>query len=211
MIYIYGLIDPLVHQIAYVGKTNDLYERWESHVKTEAPHVAGQWIQGLRTVGVEPTLVVLEVLPDDGDWENAERWWIAHGLRIGWPLTNTIHTREKGEFNSITLIGIIKSSHHMTPQTTKEPQENGNHAVIDYCQEVDFSQFAIIPKHQKAKEKGKQDEFIVARLISDYIDKYGKTPSQRGIQSAYNTKFGKMLSWDVIKKKLDNAKKEKNQ
>ena len=91
MVYIYGLIDPLVHQIAYVGKTNDLNGRLQSHISTTAQHTTGQWIKRLRSVNARPSIVVLELMEDDGDWDNSERWWISHGLRMGWPLTNTVH------------------------------------------------------------------------------------------------------------------------
>ncbi|MBT9173488.1 MAG: hypothetical protein DDT21_01889 [Syntrophomonadaceae bacterium] len=91
MIYIYGLIDPSVHKIAYIGKTNDLYARWGRHTKTDERHKAGEWIKRLRIAGVEPTVVVLEEMADDADWINAERWWIAHGLRMKWPLSNTAY------------------------------------------------------------------------------------------------------------------------
>lgn len=122
MIYIYGLIDPLVHQIAYVGKTNDLYGRWESHVKTEAQHIAGQWIQRLRAAGIEPTLVVLETMADDADWANAERWWIAHGLRIGWPLTNTMYAGEKAENHGNAFAESIASwNNGIEPQLLNKP------------------------------------------------------------------------------------------
>ena len=127
MIYIYGLVDPLVHQIAYVGKTNDLYGRWESHVKTEAQHITGQWIQRLRAAGVEPTLVVLEVLPDDGDWMNAERWWISHGLRIGWPLTNTIYAGDRAESNGNAFAESISVwSSEISPQLLKQSKRTSN-------------------------------------------------------------------------------------
>lgn len=118
MIYIYGLVDPLVHQIAYIGKTNDLYERWESHVKTDAEHMAGKWIKRLRMAGIKPTLIVLEVLPDESDWILAERWWINHGQRMGWPLTNTVHGHDvqTSEFNYSQLAASIDRWSEMQPR-----------------------------------------------------------------------------------------------
>lgn len=111
-LYIYGLVDPLVHQIAYVGQTErDIYERWEQHVKTKSESLAGRWVKRLRAAGLQPTLIVLEVLPDNGDIDNAERWWIAHGLRMGWPLVNTQHVGERRIKENYSALSKAISAH----------------------------------------------------------------------------------------------------
>lgn len=132
MIVIYGLVDPLVHQVAYIGKTNDIYDRWEAHVKTEADHLTGQWIKRLRLAGIQPVMIILETLPDDGDWSNAERWWIAHGLRIGWPLTNTVHTNgSRAEQNCNTLVSAVNSWEELNPRliTPERPRRRHRRAM----------------------------------------------------------------------------------
>lgn len=94
--YIYGLIDPSNHLISYIGKTSDLYERWEQHVGDASHSIKAEWIKKLAASNVKPLLVVLDMVEDGGDVLNAERWWIAHGLRHGWPLTNTTYGTTNG-------------------------------------------------------------------------------------------------------------------
>ena len=191
MIYIYGLVDPLVHQIAYVGKTNDLYGRWESHVKTEAQHITGQWIQRLRAAGIEPTLVALETLPDDGDWMNAERWWISHGLRIGWPLTNTVYAGDRAESNGNAFAESISVwSNEISPQLLKRPrQKTSNYIRGERIRHNESFADVGMPRLQE--------------LISEYVVKYDEIPSQRQVQYAYKSEFGKMFPWHLIKKAIE--------
>jgi hypothetical protein len=41
--------------------------------------------------GVLPVVVILEAVENEGDWDNAERWWISQGVRMDWPLVNSTH------------------------------------------------------------------------------------------------------------------------
>jgi len=94
-VYIYGLIDPTNHQVSYVGKTNDLYGRWRQHLADATNSPKAQWLQKLQAMELKPTLVVLECLKDEAEHVDAERFWIAHGLRLGWPLKNTAYPDAK--------------------------------------------------------------------------------------------------------------------
>ena len=87
--YIYGLIDPTLHKICYIGRTINLYNRLEQHVDEVASSIKGAWIKRLRAAGIRPTLVVLDYF-ENGNAEAIELWWIEFGRRAGWPLTNTI-------------------------------------------------------------------------------------------------------------------------
>lgn len=195
MIYIYGLIDPLVHQIAYVGKTNDLYGRWESHINTMASHSTAQWIQRLRVSGVQPTLVVLEAINDDSDWDNAERWWISHGLRIGWPLTNTIHASMVRIENNVSgLSESVNAWQTIEPQSLKGKRRTPNQASDDREQ----GDSAI----QRRKSITEPPPALID-LIAEYVEENNESPSQRQTQSAYVEMTGKMLPWPIIKQAIE--------
>ncbi len=92
--YIYGLYDPRVYPIVwrYVGKTVDIGSRARGHciessLREKTHKVA--WVKSLLRDGVTPAIKVLEQVPDEGDWETAEREWIKLFREIGYPLTNT--------------------------------------------------------------------------------------------------------------------------
>lgn len=89
--YIYGLVDPRTSLIAYIGKSNDVYARWEQHISDTKNAAKAAWVRQLMASGIAPIVVILETVDDSGDWDTAERWWIAQGIRTGWPLLNQTH------------------------------------------------------------------------------------------------------------------------
>jgi hypothetical protein len=82
---IYGLHDPADDKpyVVYVGKTVMCppHRRLVGHIykaktgRTKSP--VGDWIRELLADGDRPKLVVLEVVPDGEDWQEAERRWIS--------------------------------------------------------------------------------------------------------------------------------------
>lgn len=101
---IYGLIDPRDNLIHYVGKTINLQERPASHrYLNKYGRLRNDWIAELRNAELKFTWVVLEQVdyPESSSsrchwWtginstalNDAERWWIAYGKCLGWPLKN---------------------------------------------------------------------------------------------------------------------------
>lgn len=88
MIYIYALIDPVTDRIRYIGKTDNPKRRFREHCKDKSRVHRSAWIKGLTSKGLEPIMEILETLPDDADWQYAERGWISFTKRIGCDLTN---------------------------------------------------------------------------------------------------------------------------
>lgn len=92
MITIYALRDPRTWEVRYIGKTAySVGERLCKHInlalRGHRDHKYN-WLRQLLAAGLEPVLGILEELPPEGDWEEAEAWWIAEGRKRGWPLTN---------------------------------------------------------------------------------------------------------------------------
>lgn len=78
---IYGLLDPRDHCLRYVGKTHKRREiRLREHMENA---VAGgswplhEWIRDLLRMGLQPVMFVLEKVPADGCWQEAEKRHIA--------------------------------------------------------------------------------------------------------------------------------------
>lgn len=69
--------------VRYIGKARDPERRLAQHLKPDAldkSHKA-RWARG------NPNMLI-EVLEWTGDWEEAEKRWIAHGRQQGWNLLN---------------------------------------------------------------------------------------------------------------------------
>lgn len=46
------------------------------------------WLQGLKSNGLKPDMVILEEIRGSWPWQESERYWIKKGKSLGWPLTN---------------------------------------------------------------------------------------------------------------------------
>ncbi len=87
---IYALTDPS-GDVRYVGKTaKTAEERLTGHLQEakSQDHYRARWLKSLQRKGVQPGVIVLEVV-EEADANSAERTWIAHFRRlVGKRLTN---------------------------------------------------------------------------------------------------------------------------
>ena len=90
MIYIYGLVDPRTREICYIGKTNNTKKRLRQHLGRSRVVAVREWVNDLQVHGFNPLMIILEKVEDENKVKPCEQWWISHGLRLGWPLINTI-------------------------------------------------------------------------------------------------------------------------
>lgn len=84
---IYGLNDPQTGKCRYVGKTSRPAIRLTEHLNHRGRTYRDGWIQNLNSVGLRPTLEILDMVPlNQGDfWE---REYIKVFRALGMPLTN---------------------------------------------------------------------------------------------------------------------------
>lgn len=86
---IYGLIDPRTLLIRYVGLSSSGMKRPKNHRKQSCPDTyCRRWVRALQREGLDFEIVVLEIVREETELAEAERWWIAFGRACGWPLTN---------------------------------------------------------------------------------------------------------------------------
>ena len=84
---IYGLVDPLTSELRYVGKTvQPLAERLYRHLSCRELTHSACWVRGLAKKGLRP--VIFEIETVTGDWQEAERHWIAYFRFLGARLLN---------------------------------------------------------------------------------------------------------------------------
>ena len=87
-IYIYALVDPFTEETRYIGKTIRPKERLQNQCNERSNTHRCHWIQSVIQKGSRPQQIILEELPDGSDWQSREKYWIAYGRKVGWPLTN---------------------------------------------------------------------------------------------------------------------------
>lgn len=95
--FIYGLIDPRTECLRYVGKTTDLRKRFLRHCnprRSDRSH-RGCWLRGLRNLGLQPTMVVLEEI-DEATTALVECFWISSLRAAGADLVNAANGGEGG-------------------------------------------------------------------------------------------------------------------
>lgn len=87
---IYILIDPTTNEIKYVGKANNIKERFKNHKNRcrDTNTYKRHWINKLRLKGLYPELEVIDIVPIS-EWHYWEKFWISYFKSIGCRLTNT--------------------------------------------------------------------------------------------------------------------------
>lgn len=91
MVAIYTLNDPTTGAVRYVGKTTlGLKKRLGlhlAHANRNRTHSAA-WIRSLKRQGQKPIIEELDLVSDDENWEEVERYWINFYRSLGYRLTN---------------------------------------------------------------------------------------------------------------------------
>lgn len=87
--FIYGLVDPRTNEVRYIGKTQQSPNiRLRAHMLDRSNCHRVHWLRELAALGLEPDIVLLEAIEGAWPWQESERYWIAHGRKVGWRLTN---------------------------------------------------------------------------------------------------------------------------
>lgn len=86
---IYVLIDPRDEKVRYVGKANDVSQRYRAHLNRTRKHQIhkANWIKQLRGEGLKPRIEVIDVVPIT-EWVFWETFWIAQMKAWGFDLIN---------------------------------------------------------------------------------------------------------------------------
>lgn len=88
--YIYALADPRDGRVRYIGKTRAPFTRLAAHLRdgdTSSEHPKAQWLGTLKKWNLQPSLLILEVVPRDLA-NTSEQRWIRHFAITNTDLTN---------------------------------------------------------------------------------------------------------------------------
>src|SRR6266849_5309298 len=89
MYTIYALIDPRDWSIHYVGMTDNVYARFQQHIKLQSNNEQkNTWLQELKNADVMVFMKTLETAEDLEDAMQREAYWIRHYKQLKSPLTN---------------------------------------------------------------------------------------------------------------------------
>ena len=86
---IYILIDPITNQVRYIGKANNISERYKAHLNKARKHQIHKlnWINSLKGKGLKPIIEVIDIIPIE-DWIFWETYWISQFKTWGFKLIN---------------------------------------------------------------------------------------------------------------------------
>lgn len=86
---IYILIDPRNNEVRYVGKANNVSQRYQAHLNKARDHQTYKrnWITELRNLKLKPILCVIDEVPIN-EWVFWEEYWISQFKVWGFKLTN---------------------------------------------------------------------------------------------------------------------------
>ena len=102
-IYIYLLIDPISNQIRYVGKTNNIKQRFKNHLNScrDKNTHKRNWLNKLKKQGYKPEIEIIDIVIKD-DWKFWEIFWISYYKSIGCNLVNYTIGGDGLTFGNIT-------------------------------------------------------------------------------------------------------------
>lgn len=134
---IYGLADPRTGELRYIGKTiQRLSGRRVTHV-THAKRLyrdrksrwAVNWIKALVDLGLKPDIFEIEVIPEGGDWREAEMFWIEYFRALGFNLCNLRAGGEEGNYTKQSPEWIEKKASKIRgrPGRVQSEQEKAFH------------------------------------------------------------------------------------
>lgn len=87
--YIYTLTDPETNKVRYVGKTNNINQRYKAHLNRARKNQIHKknWIETLKKKGLKPIIEVIDIVPIE-NWIFWETYWIAQFRTWGFDLIN---------------------------------------------------------------------------------------------------------------------------
>lgn len=86
---IYLLIDPRNNDVRYVGKANNVSQRYQAHLNRARKHQIHKknWVESLKREGLKPIIEVIDVVPIN-EWIFWETYWISQMKAWGFDLIN---------------------------------------------------------------------------------------------------------------------------
>lgn len=97
--YIYGLVDPILNQVKYIGKTDNPKNRLNEHLRKSKYKITykNNWINSLKEQNLKPEFIIIDMVPEN-EWIFWEQHYISLFKSWGFKLTNMTEGGEGGNF-----------------------------------------------------------------------------------------------------------------
>lgn len=86
-VYIYSLNCPITGLVKYIGKTNNLKQRYWDHLKEKKNNLKCAWIKSLKNKGLKPTIEEIDYIPES-EWQFWEQYYVSLFKSWGFELKN---------------------------------------------------------------------------------------------------------------------------
>lgn len=191
--YVYGLIDPRNNELKYIGFTNNIKERLNSHcresrLKTNSHK--NNWIKNLKNIGMKPQIYPIENYNIEEEALQAEIDLISYYKYIGCNLTNVTKGGDKGAVYERTDEVKQKISKSVTGRKHLEETK------------IKISKTLTGIKRNHSKE---HREKISATLTGRKC----KRPSEETIEKLRIANIGKKINEEIKNKAVNNNKSYK--
>ena len=167
---IYILIDPETHQVRYVGKANNISQRYRAHLNRARKHQIHKlnWIKSLKEKGLKPIIEIIDVVSID-DWIFWETYWISQFKAWGFKLINYTNGGEGCTFGNQTS---FKKGHKPWNEG------GGNTKVCEVCGNI----FKSSKTHKKRSCSDECGSIIKSQSINKGKFEKGTKPWNTGIK-----------------------------
>ncbi len=132
---IYTLTDPITKKIRYVGKANNIKERYRAHLNKaiKCSLHKKNWIESLKRKGVKPIMEVIDIVSIE-DWFFWETYWISQIKTWGFNLINQTEGGDGCTFGNATsfklghgsklIVALTKTGEFVNEFKTREEAES---------------------------------------------------------------------------------------
>lgn len=193
---VYGLIDPRTLQVRYVGKSTTGLKRPKEHgqpsiLKRKEHTHTSNWIKELRRYGLDYTITVLDITPEDKlTLKETEIWWIAYGRALGWDLTNHTNGGDGPEGwvpseETRAKISQALKGKKLSPETRAKLSAARKGRVVSEATREKIRQSRLGKKHS-ADARAKMSAMVKAH----YAVNGGRPQSPEEIEKRRKTLFG---------------------
>ena len=196
---IYILICPITNKVRYVGKANNISQRYKAHLNRARKHKDHKknWILSLKKQGLKPIIEVIDVVPVE-EWIFWETYWISQFKTWGFILLNYTNGGDGCTFANQTS---FKKGH-------KNWNDTNTFINCNQC----GKQFKISPSSIKTKKYCSKECYALSKkgisISKETQFKKGQSAWNKGITGYSTSKKGKPLQKE-IKEKISNTLKGK--
>lgn len=183
--FIYSLSHPVTNEVRYIGKANNIKERYKSHLcirkRTDNTHKK-KWIISLKNEGLKPVIDIIDEV-NHSEWEFWEKHYISLYRSWGFNLTNlqkgggggNEFTKFSDETKLKMRLAQLGKKHTIEAKQKQRLAKIGKPLTKEHVEKVRQSQLgkkqplSAIAKTVAAKEKPViQFDLITGEKIAEY-------------------------------------------